>query len=146
MNLRKAVFPDDFESIIELNKVLSPDESRNCFERETERFKGSFFVAEEGSRVTGFSSLSFPYWNQIGLIFHLIVVEAERSKGIGGALIDEIIQEAIQERLRFVTVRTPSWNSRALAFYKRKGFVQKAVFEDYYGDGNSMVWLHKDLR
>jgi len=146
MLVRKALLPNDFEAMLSLNGILSPDEDRAYFRNNVDKFKGSFLVAEEREKIVGFASLSYPFWNQIGLILHLAVTEGERSKGMGSALINAVIDESKQAKLRFLTVRTASWNTRALIFYERCGFTRKAVFDDYFGDKNAMVWLQLDLR
>ena len=45
-----------------------------------------------------------------------------RGKGIGGKLLDVIIDEAIKSRARMVVLETQSYNSKAITFYKKHGF------------------------
>lgn len=146
MVIRSARLSEDLDQLFALNSILSPDEDRSYFLNEIETLKGLVLVAEEQGRIFGFISLSYPFWNQIGLILHLVVSEDLRSKGIGRSLINAVLDEAKQRKLRFVTVRTASWNERAIRFYERCGFSQKARFEDYFGDGNTMIWLQRDIR
>jgi ribosomal protein S18 acetylase RimI-like enzyme len=146
MNIRPAQFPEDFEDILKLNTLISPDEGKEYLLHEISKFKGAFFVAIENGKIIGFTSLGYPYWNQIGLMFHLSVKESYRSQGVGSLLIKTVIDEAKKLKIRFVTVRTATWNTRAIKFYERNGFRQKATFESYFGDGNTMIWLDCDLR
>jgi ribosomal protein S18 acetylase RimI-like enzyme len=48
--------------------------------------------------------------------------------------------------MRRFCVQTASWNADAIRFYERQGFVLEARLPAYFGDGNDMVWLGRDLR
>lgn len=82
------------------------------FDKETE---GEYIlVALWGECVVGFISV----WMQDNFIHHLFVDVAYQQKGIGTALLS-----AIQKRTKLpLTLKCLESNTRALDFYKRRGF------------------------
>jgi ribosomal protein S18 acetylase RimI-like enzyme len=80
------------------------------------------------------------------MIDHLAVIEAHRRTGIGKKLIAFILGKAKELKARFVSVQTATWNTDSIAFYESLGFKKRAVFPEYLGEKNDMIWLDIDLR
>lgn len=147
MRIRRAILDLDLEALHKLNQLISPDESIESLRNDLKNLRqGDVFVAEEDCCVLGFISVAYPFWNQVALTFHLVVLAEHRNCGIGTALIKHVIDTTKSSGIRFLTLRTAAWNKQALTFYQRIGFVSKAVFSEYFGEGNDMVWLQIDLR
>lgn len=73
------------------------------------------FVAERGGRVAGFAAL----WTPDAFLHHLYVDPAEHRRGIGRALMRQVMAVAV----RPVELKCQSNNRAAFAFYLRLGFV-----------------------
>jgi GNAT superfamily N-acetyltransferase len=80
------------------------------------------FVAEVEGVVVGFALYYIRYSTWKGQRMYLediLVTEAWRSKGIGGLLMDALIQEAKEKDLHGITWQVLDWNEHAIRFYKR---------------------------
>jgi len=73
------------------------------------------FVAERGGRIAGFAAL----WTPDAFLHHLYVDPAEHRRGIGRALMRQVMAVAV----RPVELKCQSNNRAAFAFYLRLGFV-----------------------
>lgn len=81
----------------------------------------------------------------IAMKHHLVVSPEFRGCGFGTELIDTAIKFSQKSGMKKLTLRTALWNSRAIDLYKKCGFIPRAVFSDYFGDGNDMVWMDINL-
>ncbi|MEJ2568585.1 MAG: GNAT family N-acetyltransferase [candidate division WOR-3 bacterium] len=135
----------DFNKLLRLNSKLNPDENENIFRNDVTNPKTRVLVAEKDGKILGFVSASFPYWDRVAIIQHLIVKKEHRGHGIGTALLKEIISLCESEKMKIVTVQTALWNQKAIQLYKKLGFIPTAVFPDYIGEGNDMVWMERKL-
>jgi ribosomal protein S18 acetylase RimI-like enzyme len=74
-------------------------------------------------KLIGFVEGFLEEWNNRYRITNICVFDLDaREKGIGGKLLDVIIDEAIKSRARMVALETQSYNSKAITFYKKHGF------------------------
>jgi ribosomal-protein-alanine N-acetyltransferase len=136
----------DFNKLLKFNLELNPDENETIFRNDIENQKSKVLLAEKDSKVIGFVSVSFPYWDRVAIIHHLMVVEEYRSQGIGTSLIKEILSLCKSKGMKKVTVQTALWHWKAIKLYKNLGFIPTAIFPNYIGKGNDMVWLELDLQ
>jgi GNAT superfamily N-acetyltransferase len=102
---------------------------------EAERSSRTFFVAELEGRAVGMANVkrydrmpvagraSGGWWGYVGNVF---VLAEHRDGGIGGVLMDAIIQWAAQEGMEHLRL-APS--PRSASFYERLGFSPGAVVE-----------------
>ena len=146
MPVRRAKLPQDIDALFELNRLISPDETKERFIDDLHRSGEFIFVAEDGSGIAGLFSYSFPWWDSVAISMHFIVRPDCRNKGIGSALLKTGITCAKENACTFLTIQTANWNSNAIRLYEKFGFVRKATFPDYCGPKNELVWLDKDLR
>jgi len=77
-------------------------------------------------------------------IVSIAVDPAVRSRGIGAAML-EFVEEAYRRQSRHLFLCVSSFNTRALAFYLRHGFVQVGRFHDFIIPGADELLLHKRL-
>lgn len=135
----------DFNTLLKLNLEINPDENETIFRNDVDNPKASVLVAEKEDKILGFVSVSFPYWDRVAIIQHLIVIKEHRGQGIGTSLLKEIISLCKSKGMKKVTVQTALWNSQATKLYKSIGFIPAAVFPNYIGEGNDMIWMDLDL-
>jgi RimJ/RimL family protein N-acetyltransferase len=101
-------------------------------------------VAEFDEQVTAFALLTF--WREVGEIGDLIVAEKQRSIGIGSAMIAHLIGAARGRGITRIEIGAAASNPRALALYKRLGFIAHRKIELDLGAGNEpVVYLHMNL-
>ena len=75
-----------------------------------------------------------------GEIKSMHVAEAVRGRGVGGAILRHIVDEARARGMTRVSLETGSWRwfAPARALYARHGFVECGPFGDYREDPNSV--------
>lgn len=78
---------------------------------------------DSNGKLIGFVEGFLEKWNNRYRITNICIFDLDaREKGIGGKLLDVIIDEAIKSRARMVVLETQSYNSKAITFYKKHGF------------------------
>jgi len=75
----------------------------------------------------------------------IAVAEPFRGQGIGGDLM-EFAENLFRGEARHIFLLVSSFNSRARAFYERRGFRAVGEFQDYVIEGASEILMHKSLR
>jgi GNAT superfamily N-acetyltransferase len=130
-NIRNATI-DDFEKVHQLlmefsifqgtpGKVTTSPEQ---MKRDARWF--SCIVAEDNGVICGFATYFFAYYSWSGRALYLddlYVQEASRGKGIGKALLQQVIAIAREENCLKVRWQVSNWNKNAIAFYQSIGAV-----------------------
>ncbi len=109
-----------------------PEKQRDALEAIlADRSRGRIFVAREGSEVVGMATLLYTISTAEGgkaaLFEDLIVDPKHRRKGIGGKLINYVIQQARAEGVLRITLLTDLENDTALGLYRKLGFVDSPM-------------------
>ncbi|OBQ57132.1 GNAT family N-acetyltransferase [Tamlana sp. s12] len=82
------------------------------------------FVAEVDNKVEGIALIYNRYSTWKGKIIHLedlIVSKAMRGKGLGTALLDQVIKYGHQLGVKRINWEVLDWNEGAIALYEKKG-------------------------
>jgi len=101
-----------------------------------------FWVArDEGNALLGVAALK-RLSPAHGEVKSMHTAEAARRRGVGGALLRHVIEQARAQGMRRVSLETGSWDyfAPARAFYRRQGFVECEPFGDYVADPNSVYF------
>lgn len=99
------------------------------------------FVAEE-SGIIGFL---LALWEGDEVHIHdLAVVPEHRRKGVGSALLGQLLARTIGTRRIRLEVRAS--NLAAQAFYKKHGFQEVEILPQYYADGEDAILMLRSLR
>lgn len=110
-----------------------------------EQKRGLGVVVEEGKRVLGYGQIVS--WRNNAEISDLMVSEKQRSKGIGTAMIQFLIQSIAKPSLEAIEIGAASNNPRALALYRRLGFVDSHKRQLNLGQGSEEVlYLRLNLK
>ncbi len=78
------------------------------------------WVAEHETSVVGFCSLLMN--EEEGEVEPIVVSSAYRSNGIGGQLLDHVVEESKRRGVRFLSVRPVARNVEAISFFFEAGF------------------------
>jgi GNAT superfamily N-acetyltransferase len=111
-------------------RLLTPDDLPRLREFWTQHWGGEIMITR-GRSIRFDEVEGFVYGNWIGLLTFLVrgdecevtsLDSLEEGKGIGTALIQEVIREARERKCRRLFLITTNDNLRALGFYQRIGF------------------------
>ncbi|NQY07378.1 MAG: GNAT family N-acetyltransferase [Flavobacteriaceae bacterium] len=139
MIIRKAE-NKDFNSVLRLIKELAefekePDAVVVTEDELIRDYVASCFdclIAELDGEILGMAVFYHRYSTWKGKTIHLedlIVTQKSRNKGVGKALLDEIIKTAKAEKVRRLEWCVLDWNTNAIEFYKKKG---GTILKDWY--------------
>lgn len=104
--------------------------SRESLERELANETSLFFVATEDGLVMGYIGMSAVL--DEGYIFNVAVSEDFRRKGVGSALVGELVTYAKKNNFAFLTLEVRESNENAIALYSKFGFIKAGERKDYY--------------
>lgn len=141
MEIRKAKITD-LKTIEKLN---------NKYFHEKRNFKeiienNCFFVAEESSKIIGFTGIQHSKWNNTARIIDIFIHPDYRGKGYANQLIKKIKAEAKKIKVRTIIAEAPSLNN-VLAVYLKNRF-RICGFNDRYYSNNGKeiaVFLSYDI-
>lgn len=82
-------------------------------------------VAEDETAIVGISSFGDTDLKDAGEIYTMYVLKAHWGAGVGGALMNGVLNALRSSRVRVVKLWVLTTNARAIAFYKKHGFVEE---------------------
>jgi len=138
LKIRKAN-QEDLSSVLQLIKELAIFENEpNAVEVTLKELTNDFFnesfsclVAEQQNKIVGIALYYHRYSTWKGKTIHLedlMVTQSQRGKGVGKALLNEVVSIARKTNLRRVEWNVLDWNTPAIDFYKSVG---ATVFNDW---------------
>ncbi len=136
MNLIRKFQPPDFPWVIEIEKQVFDEHDPFFYMQFYETCSDGFIVAEVNAFVVGFV-VGFLASDNSGRIFSLAVHPSFQNRGLGSALLKEIIRVFKDMGVSEIILEVRSGNLRARRFYERHGFRMTGVMEKYYYDGES---------
>lgn len=133
----------DIEAVaeIEIESFSSPWTSA-AFLKELEENKiAHYLVAVEGDNLLGYIGM----WKIMdeGHITNIAVSLEQRGRGVGRALLSELIAEAKLLEIESMTLEVRESNLVAQALYRSQGFESAGIRPKYYDNGEAAVimWL-----
>ena len=106
--------------------------SRQSVESELANENSVFIVAVEGEKVIGYIGMSVVI--DEGYIFNVAVNADFRRKGVGTALIRELVTYGKKNNLCFITLEVRESNQAAISLYSDFGFIKVGERKNYYSD------------
>jgi len=94
----------------------------------------ALFIALDGDRIVGFSSVTLQQWNRTANLNQIFVLPTYRRWGIATRLIERDIQFASQNAVRALLAEAPAENP-ALVVYLKAGFRVCGFLDTYYPVG-----------
>ena len=127
--------PADVEAVLELERTLFPDDawSPGMFESELalEGHGRHYVAAEEGSKLVGYAGMMLPGGRQAEVLT-LAVDSGHWGRGIGSALLTDLLEEAGRRDCTEVFLEVRADNPRAQDLYRRYGFTDIGIRRGYY--------------
>ena len=152
--LRKFAI-DDLQSVMHINRVCLPENYTDFFFIDLHRrFPETFVVAEENGEVVGYimcrielglSNFGFSGVIKKGHIVSVAVLPNYRRKGVGRALVIEVMEgmRLYNTKQCFLEVRVT--NTQAIDLYNKLGFQVTRTIHGYYADGEDAYVMSKKL-
>lgn len=106
--------------------------SKQSLENELNNDTSLFWVAIVNNDVIGYIGMSVVI--DEGYIFNVAVSQAHRKKGIGSALINELVTYGKKNNLCFITLEVRESNINAQSLYSKFGFIKVGERRDYYSN------------
>ena len=137
----RAVKAEDMSSISDLEQACFDDPFPSYFLAQlAEANPDTFLVAVSNGQIIGYAVVD--KWSDHQHLVSIAVLEQSRRKGIGQALLDELVQQIRNSPLRLEVRRR---NKVALDFYLKNGFRQTGVSHSYYADGEDAIQMEKQV-
>ncbi len=124
----------DLDAVVELEQAVFGEEAwtRQMLAGELEQQPASrhYLVAEDDGRIAGYAGLLGAGWQ--GDVLTLAVAADRWGHGIGSALLEALLAEAVRRGCTEVFLEVRTDNSRAQRLYKRYRFVEVGIRRGYY--------------
>lgn len=147
--------PADLEQVMHINRTCLPENYSSFFFTDLhEKFPATFIVGEENGEVVGYAMCrierGIPSFKIIGLtkkghLISIAVLPEYQRRGIGYALMREIMQAMLLYEATecFLEVRVS--NTAAVNLYKKLGFEIARTKRGYYADGEDAYLMSQKL-
>jgi ribosomal-protein-alanine N-acetyltransferase len=135
----KQASPGDLDEVMEIeNACFGTDAfSRQQTARLMTRARGIFLIAEHNGATAGYLSFLTSRRHHTGRIYSIAVASGYRGLSIADILMNKTIDYANEKNLRAVFLEVRTDNTAAIRLYEKKGFITRAVKQNYYSDGTS---------
>ncbi|MEO5755310.1 MAG: GNAT family N-acetyltransferase [Mesorhizobium sp.] len=97
------------------------------------RPNAEFLVADDGKRTGGMAFAEAIEGGEVLVLRQLYVLPDMQGRGIGGMLLDEVIESFPEAHT--IRLEVEEKNTRAIAFYQANGFVRAGSVDDHGGTG-----------
>lgn len=132
---------DDLAGVVDLETANQPRPwTEKIFRDELEADNRTYLVAADDT-VVGFGGVMVV--DDEAHITNLLVDTDHRGQGVGRSLIIALIEAAIADGARHLTLEVRKRNEAARALYSRLGLAPVGVRPRYYGDDDALIlWAH----
>lgn len=132
MNIREMTW-DDLEQVVAIeNDNFSVPWTETGFFTYLMREDALFLVAEEAEEILGYCGVIMAM--DEGDITNVSVKKTIQGKGVGTALLKELIRQTADKGVLTLFLEVRESNQPALALYEKQGFVRMGVRKNYYTD------------
>ena len=106
--------------------------SKKSLEESLGRDNSLFLVAVENGAVIGYAGMEVIV--DEGYIFNVAVSPDFRRRGVGFALVRELVTCGMKNSLCFITLEVRESNAAAISLYSKFGFIKAGERKNYYSD------------
>ena len=113
--------------------------SKKSLEESLEKENSLFLVAVEDEKVIGYVGMEVIV--DEGYIFNVAVSADYRRRGVGYALVRELVTYSMKNSLCFITLEVRESNSSAISLYSKFGFIKAGERKNYDSDPDEAAVL-----
>jgi len=128
--------PSDFQWIVSIERKVFNEHDPYLYMQFYENYPDTFIVATINGFVTGYIA-GFLASGTVGRIFSLAVHPSYQRRGVGGHLIEQMINLFRSMGALEVILEVRSDNITAKRFYEKHRFFQFGLAEKYYNDSQN---------
>ena len=115
--------------------------SYNILKNELLNDKTTYIVAKENNQIVGFAGIMTCL--DEATLNNIVVKKSCRSRGIGGELLDSIIELCADLNMKTLTLEVDSSNIPAINLYKKFGFKNLGIRKKYYNHTSDAIIMTK---
>lgn len=106
--------------------------SYNVLKQELENRNTTYIVAKENDEIVGFAGLSTCL--DEATLNNIVVKKSHRNRGIGGELLEALIELCSDLSMRTFTLEVDTENAPAIHLYEKFGFKNLGIRKNYYNN------------
>lgn len=110
----------------------------------TDTRKEVYLIYPDTGEPAGYIDIWYGFENDCHIL-SFGVLEKYRNQGLGGSLIDYIVQLAKMRNLSFISLEVRADNADAIHLYKKFGFEELGYRKKYYKDGSDALIMMLEL-
>ena len=115
--------------------------SYNILKNELLNDKTTYIVAKENDQIVGFAGIITCL--DEATLNNIVVKKSCRGRGIGGELLDSIIELCGDLNMKTLTLEVDSSNIPAISLYKKFGFKNLGIRKKYYNHTSDAIIMTK---
>ncbi len=136
----RAMHTEDVETVARLEaEIFTQPWSSQAFLESLNLGNTVFLVTEEDRKITGYAGMYTAL--DEGEITNVAVALAERGRGAGRMLIEEMKKEAKRRNLARIVLEVRVSNYTAIRLYERCGFASRGIRRDFYEKPRENAWV-----
>ena len=116
--------------------------SYNVLKQELENTNTTYIIAKENNHVVGFAGIMTCL--DEATLNNIVVKKSCRGRGIGGELLESLIDLCVDLRMKTLTLEVNSSNLPAIKLYEKFGFKNCGLRKNYYNNSNDAIIMTKD--
>ncbi|MFN2308383.1 MAG: GNAT family N-acetyltransferase/peptidase C39 family protein [Gammaproteobacteria bacterium] len=138
---------DDIDALVELeNRCFELDRlSRRNFRYMLTKANAATLIEDGDQRLGGYVLVLFQAGTSLARMYSLAVDPQSRGDGLGGTLIEAAEAAALARGCVYMRLEVRPDNAGAIALYRKQGYRQFGVFDDYYQDHADALRFEKLL-
>lgn len=138
---------DDLNGLVQLEeRCFETDRmSKRSFRAQIQSDHNLLLVAEFDGKLQGYILIFMRQGVSMARLYSICVDPAAHGRGIGNKLMEVGEQEAAKAGRIFMRLEVRKDNEAAIALYKRRGYRQFGMYEDYYEDHADALRFHKRI-
>ena len=115
--------------------------SYNVLKQELENKNTTYVVAKENSQIVGFAGISTCF--DEATLNNIVVKKSHRGRGIGGELLETLIEFCADLHMKSLTLEVNSLNTPAIHLYEKFGFKNLGIRKKYYNNSQDAIIMTK---
>ena len=115
--------------------------SYNVLKQELENKNTTYVIAKENSQIVGFAGISVCF--DEATLNNIVVKKSCRGRGIGGELLETLIELCADLHMKSLTLEVNSLNTPAINLYEKFGFKTLGIRKKYYNNSQDAIIMTK---